>query len=411
VLSNGIQIGNGSISPDNIENVFSETELTLTFSLHNKPIHKQTVQILGLAFRKRLDIFHQNISQFRNQYESGGNIKISRKTFFKDLLERPLKIFKGVYRVEFINEPGADAGGLKREFWELVGKEFKNSSFKIFNGVHDRYYLSYDYVLNTKTKKSLKLYGALLAGSIINKQLIGVNFASAFSKAIFNHKVELEDLREVFGDQVFNNYKMLMDMSQEELEDLEQYFVVSVQNKQYELIPGGNDIKVTKQNVGQYLESLVEFYLIKYHEEAIGLLKEGFSEVFPFVELTKWFVYSDLPLLTYGTLNVTGQNILKVAKMEGGSDTLKQFMTQFIMEADSDLLRNFLKFVTGSSALPYDDPFYSLYITFENRDSNKLPISHTCSKHLEVPKYKNYSQMKKMLTIAFVYANEGFGFI
>ena len=44
---------------------------------------------------------------------------------------------------------------------------------------------------------------------------------------------------------------------------------------------------------------------------------------------------------------MTGQNILKVAKMEGGSDTLKQFMTQFIMEADSDLLRNFLKFVTG----------------------------------------------------------------
>ena len=52
-----------------------------------------------------------------------------------------------------------------------------------------------------------------MAGSIINKQLIGVNFASAFSKAIFNHKVELEDLREVFGDQVFNNYKMLMDVS------------------------------------------------------------------------------------------------------------------------------------------------------------------------------------------------------
>ena len=44
--------------------------------------------------------------------------------------------------------------------------------------------------------------------------------------------------------------------------------------------------KVTKQNVGQYLESLVEFYLIKYHEEAIELLKEGFSEVFPFIVIT-----------------------------------------------------------------------------------------------------------------------------
>jgi len=166
---------------------------------------------------------------------------------------------------------------------------------------------------------------------------------------------------------------------------------------------------------------------LDYHKNAIALLKEGFNVIFPLQRLTKWFISSDLSLLTYGTLNVTGTNILKFTKFGGNeSTTLQQFFSQFLLESDPELLRNFLKFVTGnsnskiihinvslqlgSSALPFDDPYYSLLVTFESHGSNKLPISHTCSKHIEVPKYRNYEQMKKMLTIAFVHASEGFGF-
>jgi len=43
----------------------------------------------------------------------------------------------------------------------LVGKEIKNSTYKVFAGTDDRYYLSYDYTLNEKTENSLKLYGAV----------------------------------------------------------------------------------------------------------------------------------------------------------------------------------------------------------------------------------------------------------
>jgi hypothetical protein len=51
-------------------------------------------------------------------------------------------------------------------------------------------------------------------------------------------------------------------------------------------------------------------------------------------------------------------------------------------------------------------------VTFENAGDNpkKLPISHTCWKEIVVPKYKNYDIMKKLLTAAFIYCSEGFGF-
>jgi hypothetical protein len=51
-------------------------------------------------------------------------------------------------------------------------------------------------------------------------------------------------------------------------------------------------------------------------------------------------------------------------------------------------------------------------VTFENAGENpkKLPISHTCWKEIVVPKYKNYDIMKKLLTAAFIYCSEGFGF-
>jgi hypothetical protein len=40
------------------------------------------------------------------------------------------------FRVKFAGEPGIDAGGVKREFYDLVGKEMKsenNPFFKLVN--------------------------------------------------------------------------------------------------------------------------------------------------------------------------------------------------------------------------------------------------------------------------------------
>lgn len=43
-------------------------------------------------------------------------------------------------------------------------------------------------------------------------------------------------------------------------------------------------------------------------------------------------------------------------------------------------------------------------------EQNKLPISHTCFRSIEVPCYKSIEVMKKKLDIAFTIGIEGFGF-
>jgi Ubiquitin-protein ligase len=53
---------------------------------------------------------------------------------------------------------------------------------------------------------------------------------------------------------------------------------------------------------------------------------------------------------------------------------------------------------------------YAIHIRFIATDTHKLPIAHTCSNELEIPKYKSYEQMKNKLSVAFAHAYEGFGF-
>ena len=53
----------------------------------------------------------------------------------------------------------------------------------------------------------------------------------------------------------------------------------------------------------------------------------------------------------------------------------------------------------------------TLVIEFKNRDTNQLPIAHTCIFHLEIPEYKTYTQLKAKITTALTYASEGFGIL
>lgn len=93
-----------------------------------------------------------------------------------------------------------------------------------------------------------------------------------------------------------------------------------------------------------------------------------------------------------------------------GSNQIKDWFKRYIREADTDLLTKFLKFVTGSSSIPFDTSSYKIEILFVGGNTKKLPISHTCWKSLEVPMYSSYAIMEKKLTAAFTFGAEGFGF-
>ena len=92
-------------------------------------------------------------------------------------------------------------------------------------------------------------------------------------------------------------------------------------------------------------------------------------------------------------------------------ENISGWFRRYISEASVDILVGYLKFSSGSSSIDFSMTS-KITVTFENAGENpkKLPISHTCWKEIIVPKYKNYDLMKKLLTAAFIYCSEGFGF-
>ena len=55
-----------------------------------------------------------------------------RANFLEDLLKLKDKNLRCKDRIYFEDEPGVDAGGLRREFFDLVGQTLKDENYKFF---------------------------------------------------------------------------------------------------------------------------------------------------------------------------------------------------------------------------------------------------------------------------------------
>jgi len=68
-----------------------------------------------------------------------------------------------------------------------------------------------------------------------------------------------------------------------------------------------------------------------------------------------------------------------------------------------------LFFITGSSSIPYGG-FKETKITIikNNKDTDSLPIAHTCYSELELPNYTSKEVLEKKLRFAISEGKEGF---
>ncbi len=60
------------------------------------------------------------------------------------------------------------------------------------------------------------------------------------------------------------------------------------------------------------------------------------------------FSYEEVNTLVGGMKNISGQFILSKSSFHGIPSLLETYFRQYIQEADTDTLKKFLKFVTGS---------------------------------------------------------------
>ncbi|KAM3139431.1 hypothetical protein pb186bvf_008456 [Paramecium bursaria] len=329
-----------------------------------------------------------------------------RANFLEDLLKLKDKNLRCKNRIYFEDEPGIDAGGLRREFFDLVGQTIKDENYKFFISSPvdmDKYFWHPSF----KNKEQANLFGRIFANSIINELRIGIEFIVPFWKVILDEPIVFDDLKYILDDQTLKNYELLrtIDPSILELD-----FTISEDGETVELIENGKNIAVTAENVNEYLQKLTDYYLRDRHKQAFDGFREGmFEKMIDKELLQKWISSEDLYILTLGDQVLSADSILEKTYIDG-PNIQQQFWKRYVSELSQKELKQVLKFITGSSSIPVEKSDYKIKIEFYDRDVNQLPMSHTCYQSMEVPKYPTFIMLKQKMDLALSVGLEGFGF-
>ncbi|KAL0644346.1 hypothetical protein Bca4012_042636 [Brassica carinata] len=326
-------------------------------------------------------------------------------------------------------EEGIDAGGLTREWYQLLSRVIFDKGALLFTtvGNDSTFQPNPNSVYQTEHLSYFKFVGRVVGKALFDGQLLDVHFTRSFYKHILGVKVTYHDIEAIDPDY----YKALKWMLENDISDvLDLTFSVDADEEKlilyektevtdHELIPGGRNIKVTEENKHEYVDLIAEHRLTTAIRPQINAFLEGFSELI-LKDLISIFNDKELELLISGLPDIDLDNLRANTEYSGyspGSPVIQWFweVVQGLSKEDKARL---LQFVTGTSKVPLEG-FSSLQgisgaqkfqIHKAYGSADHLPSAHTCFNQLDLPEYPSKEHLQERLLLAIHEASEGFGF-
>lgn len=318
-------------------------------------------------------------------------------------------------RIVFKGEEGVDAGGVTREFFQLLSTAlFDDSSGLWSNGLSaDEPYTWFNSNC-TWNDEGYFLVGILVGLAVYNSVLLDVHFPQAIYRKLLGESLAFEDL---FDKGVQSGLQQLLDYEGEDVEDIfcltfDVNWVDFGESKRRELKPGGASIPVTSSNKEEYVMLYVKWLLVDSIYAQYEAFERGFMRVMEDSSLDL-LRPEDLELLVVGSPELDFEALEKNTEYEGGynseSAVIRHFWT-FVKNASRETQLNLLRFATGSSKAPIGGlGNLAFKIQRAGPDSMQLPSSHTCFNTLLLPDYgDNYEKLEERLGRAIIEC-EGFG--
>lgn len=316
---------------------------------------------------------------------------------------------------------------------------------------HDNYTLQINphSGINPEHLNYFKFIGRVVGLAIFHRRFLDAFFIGAFYKMILKKRVSLADMEGVDAD-FHRNLTWTLEHSIEDVLEL----TFSTEDERFgeqitvDLKPNGRNIDVTDENKKEYIDLITEWRIQKRVEEQFQAFVAGFNELIP-ADLVNVFDERELELLIGGIADIDVDDWKKHTDYRGYTEqdeVIKFFWDvrivrplvrspltlQTIRGWDSEQKSRLLQFATGTSRIPVNG-FKDLQgsdgprrFTIEKSGSDKaLPKSHTwyvvvarapfkpptnpaSFNRLDLPDYKNKSDLVQKLTIA-VEETVGFG--
>ncbi|KAF9939816.1 hypothetical protein BGZ67_008924 [Mortierella alpina] len=201
--------------------------------------------------------------------------------------------WKNTIRVKFVNEVGADEAGIDqggpfKEFMESFLEAGFSPNLNLFTTTTASMNMLYPSPTSHYTHPGtglelFRLFGRMLGKAMYEGLLVELKFANFFLCKILGRTVFLDEMRS-FDEQVFKNL-MFLKKYEGDVEDLGLTFSLDEEvfgtHRTVELLRGGKDIEVTKDNRINYIFQVSDYKLNKQIQDQSRAFIEGFRSIIP----------------------------------------------------------------------------------------------------------------------------------
>lgn len=341
---------------------------------------------------------------------------VRRDHLIPDTLESIVRVgnpedLKKELKIKFVGEEGVDAGGVQKEFFQLIVREIFNADFGMFTLDPEtrRYWFS----PNSTEFREFELIGTILGLAVYNGVILDVHLPNVVYKKLMRKPVDMEDLKEV-SPELYRGMKTLLAFDGNVEETYARDFQVEYEYfgvKQYrDLKEGGANIPLTNANREEYVSLFVDYQLNKSVERQFAAFKKGFDLVMngPAFAI---FTVEELELVICGDPVLDFEELQKAAQYEEylPTDNVVVWFWEVVHSLSEEEKRKLLHFATGSDRAPIGGlKNLQLVIQRHGDGDERLPSSHTCFNHLLLPLYTSKEALRTKLMMA-LQNSVGFG--
>ena len=325
-------------------------------------------------------------------------------------LKRPLKVI-------FDAEEGVDAGGVRKEYFQLIlsRQHLLNPGFGMFL-VSQESNLMWFNPHTMENQENFELIGTLLGVAIYNSVLVDCPMPKAIYKKMKGHACNFDDLAELQPD-LARGLSAILDFEGDVASTFLTTFQISyadsfgeVQTKDLKPPDGGNTL-VTNETRQEFVDLYVKYIFDESVEVQFNAFAKGFNKVCAGHALDL-FSPSELEFLLCGSPLLDFDELERGTQYQDGfasdSPAVRLFWQVLHSFTEVDKKR-FLRFATGSDRAPIDGLSQLGLILSKNTDEDsRLPSAHTCFNHVLLPAYSSAEILRERLLFALDH-NEGFG--
>lgn len=385
-----------------------------------------------LEFDNKRNWFNRSVHN-RSQLPSGRNypslqLQVRREQVFHDSF-RSL-YFKsgdemkfGKLNIRFHGEEGVDAGGVTREWFQVLSRQMFDPNYALFVPVSSDRTTFHPNKLSGVNEEHLmffKFIGRIIGKALYEGRVLDCYFSRAVYKRILGKPVSVKDMESFDPDY----YKSLVWMLENDITDIitetfsvedDEFGVTKIED----LVENGRNIPVTEDNKHDYVRLVVEHKLLKSVREQMENFLKGFHEIIP-AELISIFNEQELELLISGLPEIDIDDWKSNTEYHNYTPSSQQiqWFWRALRSFDKEERAKLLQFVTGTSKVPLNGfkelegmngvNRFNIHRDYGNKD--RLPSSHTCFNQLDLPEYESYDALRQQLLKAITAGSDYFGF-